>query len=87
MLTDLPCVLPACLRACPQESTVVPLLMQGLQSLCRERPEDPVEYLANYLLQHNTKKGTAATQGQQQTAAGAAASESVQQQLAGSSRA
>jgi protein dpy-30 len=42
-----------------QESTVVPLLMQGLQSLCKERPEDPVEYLANYLLQHNPKKGQA----------------------------
>ncbi|WIA17301.1 hypothetical protein OEZ85_014168 [Tetradesmus obliquus] len=41
------------------ESTVVPLLMQGLQSLCKERPEDPVEYLANYLLQHNPKKGPA----------------------------
>jgi protein dpy-30 len=42
-----------------QESTVVPLLMQGLQSLCKERPEDPVEYLANYLLQHNPKKAQA----------------------------
>lgn len=38
------------------ESTVVPLLMQGLQSLCKERPENPVEYLANYLLQHNPQK-------------------------------
>eukprot|EP00775_Hariotina_reticulata_P005744 gene5744-5984_t len=46
------------------ESTVVPLLMSGLQNLCKERPEDPVEYLANYLLQHNTKK-----EGQQRAAA------------------
>jgi protein dpy-30 len=38
---------------------VVPLLMQGMQSLCKERPDDPVEYLASYLLQHNPKKGGA----------------------------
>jgi hypothetical protein len=52
---------------CLQESTVVPLLMSGLQNLCKERPEDPVEYLANYLLQHNTRK-----EGQQRSAAAAA---------------
>jgi len=47
------------------ESTVVPLLMQGLQSLCKERPDNPVEYLANYLLQHNPQKAapTAAAAG------------------------
>lgn len=39
-----------------QESTVVPLLMQGLQALCKERPDNPVEYLANYMLQHNPQK-------------------------------
>ncbi len=39
-----------------QESTVVPLLMQGMQNLCKERPDNPVEYLANYLLQHNPQK-------------------------------
>jgi protein dpy-30 len=38
----------------------VPLLMQGLQALCKERPEDPVEYLAHYLLQHNPQKAGAA---------------------------
>jgi hypothetical protein len=37
----------------------VPLLMQGLQSLCKERPDNPVEYLANYLLQNNPQKGAA----------------------------
>ena len=46
-----PCVLP------PQESTVVPLLMQGLQSLCKERPDDPIDYLAHYLLQNNPRAG------------------------------
>lgn len=35
------------------ESSVVPLLMQGLQALCKERPDNPVEYLAMYLLKHN----------------------------------
>lgn len=45
------------------ESTVVPVLMQGLQSLCKERPEDPLDYLAHYLLQHNPK---AAGEAQQQ---------------------
>ncbi len=39
-----------------QESTVVPLLMQGLQALCKERPANPVEFLAHYLLQHNPQK-------------------------------
>jgi hypothetical protein len=47
-------------RPPPQESTVVQLLMQGLQALCKERPENPVEYLANYLLQHNPQKPGAA---------------------------
>lgn len=47
-----------------QEATVVPVLMQGLQALCKERPENPVEYLAAYLLKHNpqaaSKPSTAA---------------------------
>jgi protein dpy-30 len=29
--------------------------MQGMQQLVKERPEDPVEYLAAYLLKHNPK--------------------------------
>lgn len=52
----------------------MPLLMSGLQSLCKERPEDPIEYLANYLLQHNPKKGL----GSQQTGpSGSAAATTV----------
>eukprot|EP00899_Mesostigma_viride_P021166 jgi/Mesvir1/29050/Mv18359-RA.1 len=35
------------------ESAVVPLLVQGLQLLVRERPSDPVEYLAAFLLKNN----------------------------------
>jgi protein dpy-30 len=37
------------------EQTVVPILMQGMQQLVKVRPEDPVEYLAAYLLKHNPK--------------------------------
>ncbi|GLC61486.1 hypothetical protein PLESTB_001761800 [Pleodorina starrii] len=35
------------------EATVVPVLMQGMQALCKERPDNPVEFLAYYLLSHN----------------------------------
>lgn len=38
------------------EATVVPILMQGMQSLVRERPPDAIEYLAAYLLKHNPSK-------------------------------
>lgn len=59
-----------------QESTVVPILMQAMQNLCKERPEDPVEYIANYLLQHNPKKNEPAAKGGKATGA-PAASDSV----------
>ncbi|KAA0146117.1 hypothetical protein FNF31_07861 [Cafeteria roenbergensis] len=35
------------------DRTVVPLLLQGLAQLAKERPPHPVEYLAHYLLQNN----------------------------------
>jgi protein dpy-30 len=38
------------------ETSVVPLLMQGMQELVKERPEDPVQYLAAYLIKNNPKK-------------------------------
>jgi len=34
------------------DQTVVPILLQGLASLARERPRDPIEYLAGYLVRH-----------------------------------
>jgi protein dpy-30 len=40
------------------EAVIVPVLMQGLQQLVRERPEDPVEYLAAYLTKNNPKKNS-----------------------------
>jgi protein dpy-30 len=38
------------------EATVVPILMQGMQGLVKERPDNPVEWLAAYLLKHNPQK-------------------------------
>ena len=35
------------------DQTVVPILLQGLSALVKERPPNPVEYLANYLLKNN----------------------------------
>jgi len=34
------------------DSTVVPLLLKGMSALVKERPEDPVEWLATYLLKN-----------------------------------
>ena len=34
------------------DQTVVPVLLQGMAELAKERPENPIEYLANYLLKH-----------------------------------
>lgn len=38
------------------EATVVHVLVQGLKAVCRERPHNPVDYLALYLLKHNPSK-------------------------------
>jgi protein dpy-30 len=69
-----------------QESTVVPILMQAMQSLCRERPEDPVEYIANYLLQHKPKKNEPADERPQQQGAPAASDSVAQPAQVGSSK-
>ncbi|KAJ1490565.1 dpy-30 like protein [Baffinella frigidus] len=37
------------------DQTVVPILLQGLSDLVKARPDDPVEYLAAYLVKHNPK--------------------------------
>ncbi|XP_017775714.1 PREDICTED: protein dpy-30 homolog [Nicrophorus vespilloides] len=34
------------------DQTVVPILLQGLSYLAKERPADPIPSLANYLLKH-----------------------------------
>ena len=39
------------------DQTVVPLLLQGMSALVKERPPNPIEYLANYLLKNNPSGG------------------------------
>eukprot|EP01083_Nonionella_stella_P185899 679215_1 len=35
------------------DQTVVPVLLSGMTELIKERPTDPIEYLAHYLLKNN----------------------------------
>mmetsp|Transcript_30273 Transcript_30273/g.49297 ORF Transcript_30273/g.49297 Transcript_30273/m.49297 type:complete len:95 (-) Transcript_30273:151-435(-) len=35
------------------DQTIVPLLLAGMTELVKERPIDPIEYLAHYLLRNN----------------------------------
>jgi len=37
------------------DQTIVPILLQGLTALSKERPPDPINYLAAYLLKHKSK--------------------------------
>lgn len=37
------------------DQTVAPILLQGLQTLARERPADPVNFLASYLLKNKSR--------------------------------
>lgn len=37
------------------DETVVPTLMQALAACSRERPEDPVDYVARFLIKNNPK--------------------------------
>lgn len=34
------------------DQTVAPILLEGMKQLTKERPQDPVTFLANYLLKH-----------------------------------
>ena len=36
-----------------RQTRVVPILLQGMQALVKERPNNPVEFLAAYLLKNN----------------------------------
>lgn len=38
------------------DQTVVPLLLQGMSELVKVRPDTPVEWLAQYLLNNNPNK-------------------------------
>uniref|UniRef100_A0AAV1UNU7 Dpy-30 n=1 Tax=Peronospora matthiolae TaxID=2874970 RepID=A0AAV1UNU7_9STRA len=35
------------------DQTVVPILLQGMSALVKERPSNPIEWLASYLMEHN----------------------------------
>ncbi|KAI0228523.1 Dpy-30-like protein [Lamellibrachia satsuma] len=37
------------------DQTVVPILLQGMSVLAKERPPNPVEFLAAYLLKNKTQ--------------------------------
>mmetsp|Transcript_30428 Transcript_30428/g.72401 ORF Transcript_30428/g.72401 Transcript_30428/m.72401 type:complete len:91 (+) Transcript_30428:769-1041(+) len=43
------------------EATVVPILLQGMQVLVKERPENPIEFLAGYLLKNNPQKSSSSS--------------------------
>jgi hypothetical protein len=38
------------------EATVLPLLLHGLEAVAKDRPRDPVEYLAAFLLSNNPQR-------------------------------
>jgi hypothetical protein len=38
------------------QSRVYPTLLKGLTVLCKEKPEDPIRYLANWLIENNPYK-------------------------------
>ncbi len=42
--------------AAPLRTAVVPVLMQALQQLVKERPEDPLGFLADFLNGQNPKR-------------------------------
>uniref|UniRef100_A0A915PY39 Uncharacterized protein n=1 Tax=Setaria digitata TaxID=48799 RepID=A0A915PY39_9BILA len=48
------------------DQTVVPILLQALGALAKERPPNPIEYLANYLLKEKDRFSTSFSQPQQQ---------------------
>lgn len=56
------------------DQTVAPILLQGLQILAKERPPDPINFLAAYLLKNKGKCD-------ESIAAAVAPSESPQQSL------
>lgn len=37
------------------DQTVAPILLHGLQTLARERPPDPISFLASYLLKNKNR--------------------------------
>lgn len=38
------------------DQNVVPLLLQALSEVAKERPENPIEFVGNYLLKNNPER-------------------------------
>ena len=38
------------------DQTVVPLVLQGMAEVAKERPENPIKYLADFLMKHANEK-------------------------------
>ena len=38
------------------DQTVVPLVLQGMAEVAKERPENPIKYLAEFLMKHANDK-------------------------------
>ena len=38
------------------DQTVVPLLLQALSEVAKERPENPIEFVGNFLLKNNPER-------------------------------
>ena len=38
------------------DQTVVPLVLQGMAEVAKERPENPIKYLADFLMKHSNDK-------------------------------
>jgi len=45
------------------DQTVVPILLMGMSQLVKDRPSNPIEYLAHYLLKNNPMKSTVVDSG------------------------
>lgn len=43
------------------DQSVVPILLQGLSAMVKERPPNPIEWLAHYLLRNNPQRAGAET--------------------------
>ena len=40
------------------EATIVPTVMKALTEVCEARPENPLEFVAYYILKHNPNRKT-----------------------------
>ena len=38
------------------DKTVMPLVLEGMAEVSKKRPENPIKYLADYLMQHSNEK-------------------------------